>query len=279
MKRIQSHLPALTRLTFGSGGITDPTNPAHLKVTRAAMDAGVWFHVGNYANGVYPVLKKSFAEAPSRIPKVIFKLDGVSRAGFITALDDALKSTGLSRIDIGQVCGNTLCGDTDALVDALLEARAAGKVGSYIMDVVPNYSSKVVEYVRDGVFDGYILYYNVTERGMSNAALDEVEKTGTPLLAMRTFGGRDGTNFVSGRGTASAELEQIFARSGCRSRVEFCVRFALSAPCVRTTVGSTSHVEHLAAFIEAGEQFKPLPTEITSAILALHRKTDAGGKR
>ena len=275
MRSVRTCLPPLTPIAFGSGGITDPTNPDHIKVTRAAMDAGLWFHVGNYNRGVYPVLKKAFSEVPSGFtPRVIVKLDGTSRAGFTASLEEALRETGLQRIEIGQICGITLCPDVEALCDAML---AEDRIDAYIMDVIPAYSPKVIEFIRAGIFDGYILYYNVTECGMSNAALAEAEKAQVPLLAMRTFGGRNGTNFVCGADAASAELERIFERSGCRSRVEFCVRFAAGAPCVLTTVGSTSRLDHLRDFVSAGENPRPLDPLITGEILALHRRTNAGG--
>jgi hypothetical protein len=69
-------------------------------------------------------------------------------------------------------------------------------------------------------------------------------------------------------------LESIYQRSGCKNRVELCVRFPLSLPHVRTTVGSTGNPQHLRDFLEAGQSIKPLAPDVVDAIRALHRRWD-----
>ncbi|MHB9022659.1 MAG: aldo-keto reductase family protein [Armatimonadota bacterium] len=269
-------LPAMTRLTMGTGGVTDPSNPEHVAVARMAMDAGVWFHVADYGGGVYATLKQAFTEDPAHNPPCIFKLDGMGPDLFRASLEDALRRTGKERIEIGQVCGNPVDDTLAPLADALYEAREAGLIGCYIMDVIRPYSPKVMEAVEKGLFAGYIFYLNVMERQLSNAANALLEARLTPVLAMRTFGGRDGGNYLFGdpEEPRRKALESIYQRSGSKTKVDFCVRFPLSLPYTRTTIGSTGNREHLRTFLAAGDSFQPLAPEIVTELLKLLRTWD-----
>jgi hypothetical protein len=66
------------------------------------------------------------------------------------------------------------------------------------------------------------------------------------------------------------EVAPIFERSGVSSWTEFCVRFAHSFPEVRATVGATSRLENLKAFLRAAKKFEPLPDNIRDEIVHLH---------
>lgn len=277
MKIFRGSLPSLTRLTLGTGGITDPSNPDHLEVARRGMEAGVWFHVANYGGGVYDVLRRAFREDPQHVPHCIFKLDGLGPDLFRASLAEALARTGIGRIAIGQVCGNPIGADLAPLAEALVEAKEKGLVGSYIMDVVWGYSPKVIKAIAADLFDGYIFYYNVVERQVSNELTDRMERQQVSTLAMRTFGGRDGGNYLTLPAThpVRVALEPLYQQSGCASGVKFCVRFPLSLPQVRTSIGSTGNPRHLEDFLKAGQSFKPLAPEVVAGIKSLHRQWDA----
>lgn len=267
-------LPALTPVTMGTGGITDPDNAEMIKVTRLGMEAGIWFHVSDYGNGVYTMLGRAFREDPAQVPPCIFKLDGLGPQAFRASLEDALRRTGKERIEIGQVCGNPVDESLAPLAEELSKAREEGLVGSYIMDVIYSYSPKVIAAVEADLFDGYIFYYNVMERELSATANAVLTARGTPVLAMRTFGGRDGSNYVNQPDHPRAQaLEALYRQSGCENRVEFCVRFPLSLPQVRTTIGSSSRITHLQAFLAADR--RPLAPEIVTGIQALHQAWNA----
>jgi aryl-alcohol dehydrogenase-like predicted oxidoreductase len=270
-------LPPMTPLTMGTGGITDPTNAEMCRVARMGMEAGIWFHVADYGGGVYATLAQAFKEDPAHVPPCIFKVDGTSATGFRESLEDALRRTGKERIEIGQVCGNPVDESLEPLAAQLLKAREEGLVGSYIMDVIYPYSPKVLQAVQANLFDGYIFYYNVVEREVSNAADALMMERGTPVLAMRTFGGRDGGNFASDPAHPRVQaVEAFYQQSGCATRTEFCVRFPLSLPHVRTTIGSTSRVANLKLFLEAGRNPQPLAPEIVAGIQAVQNAYNAG---
>ncbi|NQU40033.1 MAG: hypothetical protein HQ523_08785 [Lentisphaerae bacterium] len=276
MKPFRDTLPPLTPITMGTGGATDPANPDQHTVVRRAMESGIGFHVADYGGGVYTVLERAFKEAPSQVPHCIFKLDGLGPDLFRASVEDALKRTGVKRIDIGQICGNPVGVEMEPLAEAMVAAKDEGLVGNYIMDVVWTYSPKVIAALQDDLFDGYIFYYSPTERQVSEEANDLMITRHANALAMRTFGGRDGANYMTAADGSPirAKLEAAYEASGCLSRVEFCVRFPLSLPHVRTTIGSTGNLGHLEAFLEAGRDAKPLPQPIIDQILALHRAQD-----
>lgn len=274
MPSFAGSLPAFTRLTMGTGGVTDPSNPDHVKLARMAMDAGVWFHVADYGGGVYAVLKQAFAEDPAHVPSCVVKVDGITVQGFRDSVADALRRTGLQQLTIGQVCGYPLCQEREALAEALCDAKAQGLIGSYIMDVIYPYSPTVMETAAAGLFDGYIFYLNVMERELSNAAYAQLAADNVPILAMRTFGGRDGVNYLKNADHPKrAALEPLYQRSGCADRLDFCVRFPLSLPNVRTTIGSTSNPANLRAFLNADTA--PLPADVTAGVQALHGEWNA----
>ena len=276
MQSFRGNLPQLTPVTMGTGGITDPNNPDHARVARLGMEAGIWFHVADYGGGVYNVLERAFREGPRHIPRCIFKVDGTGPEQFRASVEDALRRTGVERIDIAQVCGNPVGPDLAPLAEALREAKEKGLVGSYIMDVIWPYSPKVIQAIEADLFDGYVFYYSPVDRELSEEANDLMISRDVSALAMRTFGGRDGGNYLTAAAThpTRVALEPVYRRSGCSSRVEFCVRFPLSLPHVRTTIGSTGNPQHLQEFLEAGRCFKPLPGDVIDDIRALHRQWD-----
>jgi len=259
---------------MGTGGITDPSNPEHVAIARLAMDAGVWLHVADYGGGVYAVLKRAFADDPAHVPPCIVKIDGTSARGLRDSVEDCLRRTGLERIAVGQVCGYPLCAEPEALAEALGDLRARGVIGSYIMDVIPSYAAAVLHAAAARRFDGYIFYLNVMERALSDAAYARLVADGTPILAMRTFGGRDGANYLNNADhPRRAALEPLYQRAGCADRLEFCVRFPLSLPTVRTTIGSTGSPAHLRALLTANTA--PLDADVAAGIEALHRQWNA----
>ncbi|MHB9134233.1 MAG: aldo-keto reductase family protein [Armatimonadota bacterium] len=276
MMHFAGELPAMTRLTMGTGGVTDPANPECVAVARMAMEAGVWFHVSDYGGGVYSTLRQAFSEDPAHIPHCIFKVDGTSVDGFRASVEDALRRTGIERIDIGQVCGNPVGEELAPLAEALVEMKERGLIGCYIMDVIRPYSAKVMQAVQDDLFAGYIFYYNVVERQLSNEANALLEARHTPVLAMRTFGGRDGGNYLLLPETDPKwrALEPLYQRSGCANRTEFCVRFPLSLPDTCTTIGSTGSRAHLQTFLDAGASFTPLAPEVVDGIKELIAEWD-----
>jgi predicted aldo/keto reductase-like oxidoreductase len=98
------------------------------------------------------------------------------------------------------------------------------------------------------------------------------------MIAMRTVAGGDVYRLRDVPGYAwkpylqqrASEVAPIFERSGVKSWMEFCVRFAHSFPLVRATVGATSKLENLREFLRAAENIDPLQENIVNEIVQLH---------
>ena len=265
--------PALTRLTFGTGKVGSPTDPEHLRVTRAAMEAGLWFHTAHeYGGGsVFETLRTAFRAAPAEVPPCIFKVDGNSPELLRQTVETALRETGVARVEIAQICGNpdvsTLAPD-GALAQEMERLRAAGHVGHYSLEIFADFSDNLQRAVQDELFGSVIFYYNTIERQVSNALFETLQDRQTPILALRTLGGHP-DNYGDLDEAARAQLAAVFERSGCASRFDFRVRFALSAPQVVTTIAATSRVAHLEDLLRATREFEPLEAEIVAEIIAL----------
>lgn len=260
-------LESLTKLTLGTGGVSQAGSKEQVAVIRRGMEARVWMHCANYNGGVFPNLRTAFKEAPREIPRTIFKVDGITAAGFETTLHDFLAEAGLERTEVAQVCGFPLSQEPDAVLAAMSKARAAGKADAFIMEVMPSYCAQTPSYIRNKLFDGYVFYCNVWECNADDTVLDLLAANQVPILPMRTFA--KGAMFAPDRTEHHRQLDVLYARSGCASWVDFCVRFALGLPQARTTIGGTSQVGHLNELLRAVETCKPLDPAIMHDIRQL----------
>jgi aryl-alcohol dehydrogenase-like predicted oxidoreductase len=273
----RDRLPELTRFTFGTGKVDRPDDPQHVRVVRMAMDAGVWFHSSHvYSNGkVFETLKKAFAEDPKRIPKCIFKVDGLGADLLRETVMASIAGTGVERVDIAQVCGNPDIAELrpgSKLHDTMVELKEKGLVGSYVFEIFWRGSPNALKALQEDLFDGYIFYYNVVNREVSNELFDALHEKQADILALRTVGG--GVEVFHNPGDAAAAkaaLEAIYRRSGCKTPLEFRVRYVLSDPQVRTTIGATGNPQHLTDLLKACEEAEPLPADIVNDVHALHR--------
>jgi len=273
----RSQLPDLTRFTFGTGKVDQPDDSQHMRVTRMAMDAGVWFHSSHvYGDGrVFQTLKKVFKEDPGHIPKCIFKVDGMGADLLRDTVQASIEGTGVERVDIAQVCGNpdpsTLIPGA-ALHDTMMDLKQKGLVASYVLEIFWRGSTNAMQALKGDLFDGYIFYYNVVNREVNNELFDLLHQKQANILSLRTVGG--GVENFNDPGDPVAvrkALDDIYQRSGCTSPLEFRTRFVLSDPLVRTTIGATSKPDHLTALMHAVRDAKPLPRAIVDEISALHR--------
>lgn len=279
----RGELPELTNYTFGTGSIGDTDNPEHIKVARAAMEAGVWFHTSaEYGKGaVFEVLKAAFAEDRAGVPHCIFKVNGEDPDRLRETVTGAIAATGVERVDIAQMCGRPSAGDDlqpgQPLHDTMCELKEQGLVGSYVLELFRPSMADSVRAVADDLFDGYIYYYNVVDREVSNELYDLMERKGSNVLSLRAVGGGAGNlGYVGDRSAIMPAMHEaiadLFERSGCASEIEFRMRFPLSAPNVRTTIGATTKLEHLNQYLRTLGSFKPLAAEIVEEIRALHRQ-------
>jgi len=277
----RNRLPQLSTFTFGTAEIRDPANPEHLKVARAAMDAGVWFHSAREYGNVYEVLKIAFKEDPKHVPPCIIKIHGGDAEKMRDAVETTLRDTRLPCIAVGQVCGQPDpvkdlrpgC----RLYDTMGALQEEGKVGAYVLELWRPETPTRMELVKQDLFDAYIFYYNVVDREVPNALFDLLEGRRSKILSLRTLGGGDAKYGYTGVrdeklvAAMRTALEDLYQRSGCSSRIEFRMRFPMSVPNVITTIGATAKMNHLKAFLECHRNFRPLAPEIVAEVRRLHR--------
>jgi aryl-alcohol dehydrogenase-like predicted oxidoreductase len=277
--------PEITPFTFGTTGVYDAANPQHVKVVRAAMDAGVWFHTSpSYGEGekrTYDVLRKAFGEAPSQRPKCIVKVDPHTPKTIRGGVEGVIAATGIERVDIAQILTYMQPHSQKdlqpgcAIHDMMCALQDEGKVGNYVLELNTEITDDIMDIVRQGMYDGYIFYYNVVQRCVRNNPLyDLLKQGGAPLLSLRTMGG--GPRDLGGSSSEQKEatrrtLAALVERAGCADEAEFRMRFPLSNPQMVTTIGSTCNVAHLHTLIENAHPRRKLPHEVFDELEALHR--------
>jgi hypothetical protein len=260
-----------------------------VRIARAAMDQGVWFHTSHQYGDALQVLRVAFAEDRAHIPQLIFKIGWNSVAEVLRTVDELTREVGVERMDIGQLCLNgELAADFAAggpSVQALTDLRASGKVGRYVLQVFPWTSGVALEALRRGhargLVDGYIFYLNPLQRFATNELYDQLLDAGAPLIGMRTVAGGDVFALRDVPGAAwkdylrqrAGEVAPIFERSGVASWPEFCLRFAHSFDAVCGSVGSTAQPSRLAELVRiARGPLQPLPREIVLTLAKLQRR-------
>lgn len=278
--QIRGQLPELSRFTYGtmSLGAGAYDMAADVKVARAAMDSGVWFHTSADYGETYKVLRRAFDEDRARVPKLIVKMDAKFPEKTHAVIEGTVRDLGVERVDIAQMCWHVdaagIAGqarDNGPRWQAFCDLKKRGLVGNFVLEIWPPALSceNGVEAVQNDLVDGLIFYYNLFERFVSNELFDLIEKRKTKVLALRTLGGGRAQPTQDPKGQA---LEALFQKSGCRNMLEFGVRFVLSDPNVQTTICGTRRLEHLNALLDAARNFKPLDSAVVSEVKSLHRK-------
>jgi aryl-alcohol dehydrogenase-like predicted oxidoreductase len=284
------HLPEISPFTFGTTKVYDASDPQHVRVVRAAMDAGVWFHTsptyGQDEKRTYAVLRKAFGEDPTSIPQCIVKIDPHRPDTLRGAVEGALSGTGIDRVDIAQIITymqphsqRDLQPGCD-IYETMCALQDEGKVGNYVLELNTEITSDHMDIVRQEMYDGYIFYYNVMQRCVrSNALYDLLKQLDAPLLSLRTMGG--GTGEMGGPPPEQSEraqrtIQALCDRAGCADEAEFRIRFALSNPLMLTTIGATCNVEHLQMLIDCARPERRLPQDVFAEVEALHREWYAG---
>lgn len=256
-----------------------------VKIARAAMDAGVWFHTSHTYGDALKVLRVAFDQDRTRIPKLIVKIGWSDIDELRDVIHQNLEPLGLDSLELGQLClGGQLAEEFatgGACYDGFRAIKEEGLVRRFVVEVFPWTSETPLQALRqgypEGIIDGYIFYLNPLQRFASNALWDLLVERNEPIVAMRTVSGGSVLRLRDVPGAAwkaylqerAVEVTPIFERSGIQSWTEFCVRFAHSFPQVRATVGSTSRLEHLNAFFTAAKNTRPLPQDIIEEIVHL----------
>jgi aryl-alcohol dehydrogenase-like predicted oxidoreductase len=288
----RQQLPAdLTKYVYGTTRLGDGAIPVadRVKIARAAMESGAWFHTSEQYGDALHVLRKAFDEERRRVPKLIVKLGNDSIGGLKACAKRHLEALGIDSLDLGQLClGGPLAAefrDGGKCYEGFKQLREEGLVKHFVVEVFPWTSEVPLTALRaghpDGIVGGCIFYLNPLQRFASNPLWDLMRERSVPVIAMRTVAGGDVHRLRDVPGAAwkdylrqrAVEVAPIFERSGVESWAEFCVRFAFSFPAVRATVGATSRSEGLADFLTASRgDIAPLPKDIVEEIARLQRR-------
>lgn len=259
-----------------------------VRVARAAMEHGVWFHTSHQYGDALSVLRAAFDEDRAHVPRLIFKIGWNSVADVRENVAKLTRAVGVEHMDIGQLClDGELARDFAAggpSVRGLHELRSEGKVGRYLLQVFPWTSQVALDALRGGhargLIDGYIFYLNPLQRFATNPLWDLLAETRSPIVAMRTVAGGDVLALRDVPGAAwkdylrerAAQVAPVFERSGVASWPEFCLRFAHGLDGVCASVGATSRSDRLAELVRlAGAPLAPLDPAIHAELEKLQR--------
>jgi hypothetical protein len=252
------------------------------------MNAGVWFHTARMYGDALEVLCDVFAEEPAKVPKLIIKIGWDNINQLKSVIEECIRPLGLDGVQLGQLClGGELAQDFangGYCYRVFQDLKDEGLVQGYVVEAFPWTSEPPLKALRagytDGIIDGFIFYLNPLQRFASNVLWNEIVERDQPIIAMRTVSGGPVHSLRDVPGFAwkdylqkrAVEVAPIFEKSAVKSWTEFCVRFAHSFPQVKSTVGSTSHIENLNEFLSATDNLEPLPSDILQEIEALHIK-------
>ena len=256
-----------------------------VKIARAAMEAGVWFHTSHTYGETLKVLRAAFDQDRSKVPNLIIKIGWDSISELRDMIQQNLEPLGLESLELGQLClGGELAKEFasgGACYQDFARIREEGLVRRFVLEVFPWTSDIALNALRggypEGIVDGYIFYLNPLQRFASNELWDLLQERDEPVIAMRTVSGGPVHNLRDVPGAAwkeylqqrAVEVAPIFERSGIQSWTEFCVRFAHGFAQVRATVGATSKLNNLQEFLSAAKAIKPLPEDIQKEISEL----------
>jgi len=281
-----SRLTDLSPYVYGTTRLGDDSIPftERVKIARAAMEAGVWFHTSHQYGDDLKVLKAAFDEDRSKAPKTIFKIGWSSVQQIRGQIEDQLAAVGFEKMAIGQLC----LSDPIAMelrtggpgFDGLLALKEEGLVERFVLETWPWNSENPLQSLKEGralkLVDGLIFYLNPLQRFVTNELWDLILAEDVPVIAMRTVAGGDvnrtrdnGPEYLRKRAT---EVIPLFERSGCTSWAEFAVRYVYGFPQVRTTVGATSRREALEELQAVTRNPQPLPDDIQTELIALQRR-------
>ena len=290
MTHKKSAVDGITPYIYGTTRLGDEniTREERLKVAKAAMGSGVWFHTARMYGDALEVLGQAFAEEPNKVPRLIIKIGWDQIDQLRDVIQESLEPLGLPGMQLGQLClGGELAEDFangGGCYRVFQDLKDEGFVQGYVVEVFPWTSDAPLRALRagytEGIIDGFIFYLNPLQRFASNVLWDEIQERGQTVIAMRTVAGgpvhslRDipGFAWVDYLQKRAVEVVPIFEKSGVKSWTEFCVRFAHSFPNVIATVGATAKIDHLNQFLAAKENIEPLEEHVMRQIEVLQYK-------
>jgi hypothetical protein len=283
-------LSDLSPYVYGTTRLGDNGVAFHdrLRVARAAMNAKVWLHTSHTYGDALQVLRAAFDKDRTHVPKLIVKIGWKNVNELRDVIRQNIEPLGIEGIELGQLCLTGALADDFAeggeSHQAFARIKEQGLVKRFVLEVFPWTSDTALKALKGGrtkgIVDGFIFYLNPLQRFASNELWDLLLEKNEPIIAMRTVAGGNVHHLRDIPGAAwkpylqerAVEVAPIFERSHVTSWTEFCVRFAHGFSQVRATVGATSHVENLNAFLAATKDIQPLAEEIQNEIMQLQRR-------
>lgn len=292
MAETDDSAPEMSPYTFGTMAIgRDPGRIRRdIRLARAAMDSGVWFHTARRYACVdsYNVLGRAFREDPANIPPCTCKIRCYNADTIRIDVEDTLSLLDMETVAVAQLSKRS--GERKEIVDDFLaegpmwqacrELHEEGLVENFALELFVSCSEEGIRAVEGNLFDAYAFYYSIVDREVTNDLFRALQAGRAPIISIRTVGG--GKIFPAVRERLRREepdhyyldrlddLEPVFEQSDSRDWLDFAFRFLLGQPNVRTTVGGTADEEHLQDFIETAASAEPLPAELVGAIERLH---------
>ncbi len=269
-------MPPFSPYTFGSMSLgSKPADIANdLRVARRAIEAGVWFHSSpTYNQGfTFMVLRTAFDEDRSRVPRMIIKVRDASVPLMRFEVEDSCRRLGIDGIDVAQLVsmdhqpGNLvdqLRGGGGPVMDELASLRSRGLIRQAVIFLSKDNADAAVEAARSELIDGVTLYWNACQRDCTDSAWEEIRRRKIPVLALRTLGGGPADKKSAEK---SAVLAPLIEAAGCRNATDFALRLAAAEEAVQTTIGGTSSLAHLADYLSAAADVRPLERAIVERV-------------
>ena len=243
------------------------------RLIRSAIDRGVNFmdNCWDYMDGKCEIwMGKALRDGYRRKVFLMTKFDGRTKAAAAKHIDESLQRLQTDHVDLMQYHENIRMEDpdrffNDGVVDALLEAKKAGKI-RYIgftghKDPVVHLRMLEVAKAHDFHFDTAQMPLNILDaqfRSFAHEVVPKLVDQGIAVLGMKPM--------------AAGALPQRGLATGLE-----CLRYALSLPTSVVITGITDQKTLDQAF-EAARTFQPFSQSELSALLARTREAALSGK-
>ena len=249
------------------------TEQESARLIRSAVDRGINFldNCWDYMDGKCEVwMGKALRDGYRQKIFLMTKFDGRTRAATARQIDESLQRLQTDHVDLMQYHENIRLEDpdrffNDGVVDALLEAKKAGKI-RYIgftghKDPVVHLRMLEVAQAHNFHFDTAQMPLNILDaqfRSFAHQVVQKLVEQGIGVLGMKPM--------------AAGNLP----RRGLATGIE-CLHYALNLPTSVVITGCTNAKELDQAF-EAARTFKPLSNAEVSALLAKTKEAALSGK-
>jgi predicted aldo/keto reductase-like oxidoreductase len=260
---------------IGMGGyhVGIPSEQESIRLIRSAIDRGITFmdNCWDYMDGKCEIwMGKALRDGYRQKVFLMTKFDGRTKAATAKQIDESLGRLQTDHVDLMQYHENIRMEDpdrffNDGVVDALLEAKKAGKI-RYIgftghKDPVVHLRMLEVAKAHNFHFDSAQMPLNILDaqfRSFAHNVVPKAVEQGIAVLGMKPM--------------ANGALPQ----RGLATGIE-CLHYALTLPTSVVITGITDQKTLDQAF-EAARTFKPLTQSEISALLAKTREAALTGK-